>query len=278
MNYTFMVLLLIIITLPTGIWLHGTIGASNSRHSSTGNNRGLLGACSPQTIEFAWDIHDVLVKKKVSSMTLAALTHAAAPTLTALGQATKESLWAMVSSRPTPTMNFFKKIAHLAFNQGASEEFKQVLNEYDHRLWPAVVSVLTEQYPIDGMHDILQELHQHGYTSRAASNISAEELEVLSTRHPDMFCYVKPGVITHYHDEIIIKKPDARFFECYLQHYQATDKKIIFIDDRHDNVQAACQAGMIGILFTAPEQLRTDLEDLGILGDRTKKAFMVSLK
>lgn len=241
--------------------------SSRSKHLTHNSNTDRLKAKHTQrcSYEFAWDIHDVLVRKKVSRMTLKALTQATTPTLSALGKATLESVWALTNIGPTPTIKFFNKIAHLAINQGASEEFKQVLNEYDPRLWPAVVSILTEQYPINGMKEILQEIHQHGYVSRAASNISAEEFTILAARHPEIFCYLQPGVITHHRDTTIIKKPDPRFFEQYYQLYRNDNTKVIFIDDRPDNVQVANKAGMIGILFSSPAQLRQDLEAIGIL-------------
>jgi len=56
----------------------------------------------------------------------------------------------------------------------------------------------------------------------------------------------------------------------YLQKYK-DNKQIIFIDDKAQNVAAANQAGMIGILFTTPQQLRSDLVKMEILQKKEKQ-------
>lgn len=68
-------------------------------------------------------------------------------------------------------------------------------------------------------------------------------------------------------DGIFYKKPDPAYFVelkkiAYAKGF--TDNTLIFIDNEKANVQAACDAGMIGIHYTSAEQLAADFHKLGI--------------
>lgn len=56
-------------------------------------------------------------------------------------------------------------------------------------------------------------------------------------------------------------KPDHRLFQVLLDRYSLKATDCIFVDDNADNVAAACEMGMEGIVFTGADDLK---EKLGI--------------
>ena len=44
-------------------------------------------------------------------------------------------------------------------------------------------------------------------------------------------------------------KPDKRIYQCLLDRYQITPEKALFFDDRQENIEAAKQMGIQGVLF-----------------------------
>lgn len=68
-------------------------------------------------------------------------------------------------------------------------------------------------------------------------------------------------------DGIYFKKPNAQYYELLkadLYNKGFVHNTFIFIDNKLANVEAACKAGMIGILYTTYAQFVADLEQLGI--------------
>ena len=57
-------------------------------------------------------------------------------------------------------------------------------------------------------------------------------------------------------------KPDAKPFELTLERLGVQPGEAVFIDDTMENVEAARQMGLHGILFTTAEELENELEDL----------------
>ena len=54
-------------------------------------------------------------------------------------------------------------------------------------------------------------------------------------------------------------KPDHRLFRVLLERYNLKAEDCIFIDDNPDNVAAAKDLGITGIVFTGAEELRKQL-------------------
>ena len=52
-------------------------------------------------------------------------------------------------------------------------------------------------------------------------------------------------------------KPDPRIFRLLLDRYGLRAEETIFVDDNPDNVAAACQLGLHGIVFHGAEELRS---------------------
>ena len=61
-----------------------------------------------------------------------------------------------------------------------------------------------------------------------------------------------------------LRKPDAAMYRCALDVLGRPAERILFIDDRADNVAAAEAAGMRAIHFTGEAALRAELLKAGI--------------
>ncbi len=60
-------------------------------------------------------------------------------------------------------------------------------------------------------------------------------------------------------------KPDPEIYRVALEKSGALPEDSLFVDDMSENIRAAEQMGMKGLVFTGERQLREDLERLGIL-------------
>lgn len=61
-----------------------------------------------------------------------------------------------------------------------------------------------------------------------------------------------------------LRKPDERIYRLALDLTQHTADECCFIDDRLVNIEAATKVGMKTVLMKDPQQLRRDLEALGV--------------
>jgi putative hydrolase of the HAD superfamily len=62
-----------------------------------------------------------------------------------------------------------------------------------------------------------------------------------------------------------LRKPDAAIYQTALDLLGRPAERIMMIDDRIENVDAAVKAGMKGVLFEGEPGLRTELAGLGVL-------------
>jgi putative hydrolase of the HAD superfamily len=62
-----------------------------------------------------------------------------------------------------------------------------------------------------------------------------------------------------------LRKPHVEIYRRAIDILGAPPERILFIDDRQENVDGALQAGMKGIRFEGEQQLRETLEELGVL-------------
>jgi len=61
-----------------------------------------------------------------------------------------------------------------------------------------------------------------------------------------------------------LRKPDQRIYKLALDLTQYSAGECCFIDDRPPNIEAAAKVGFITVLMKDPQQLRRDLQALGI--------------
>jgi len=61
-----------------------------------------------------------------------------------------------------------------------------------------------------------------------------------------------------------LRKPDPVFYQLLLDRYNIDPTSAIFIDDSARNVKASNEFGLPAVRFVGAEQLKTDLEGLGV--------------
>lgn len=62
-----------------------------------------------------------------------------------------------------------------------------------------------------------------------------------------------------------MKKPDIRIYNLILNRYNIEAETSVFIDDNFRNIEGARKANIQAIHFQSPEQLRQDLESMGVI-------------
>lgn len=113
---------------------------------------------------------------------------------------------------------------------------------------------------VPGSSDLVRELHAGGVRQWGLTNWSHE----LYPHAPRMF-----EVLALLDDVVVsgtegLAKPDPRVYELLVARTGHPLADLVFVDDRADNVAAACALGMTGLVFTGAEALRLDLRGLGL--------------
>jgi len=115
--------------------------------------------------------------------------------------------------------------------------------------------------PIDGTVEILSELKENGRPLFALTNWSAESFPVAREMYPFLNWF--DGIVVS--GELKMIKPDPKIYLHLLEVHNIRAEESVFIDDRLPNVEGARAVGFTGIQFHSPEQLRAELEHLGVL-------------
>lgn len=115
---------------------------------------------------------------------------------------------------------------------------------------------------IAGTVEILKELKMgQKYRLYALTNWSAETFPFAIERYD--FLQWFEGIVVSGDEKMI--KPQAEFYQIILDRYDIDPSTAVFIDDSLKNVEGAKKVGMEAIHFQSPEQLRKDLQDLGVV-------------
>ena len=116
---------------------------------------------------------------------------------------------------------------------------------------------------IPGTVDILRELRSRTVPIYALSNWSVETFPIAVNRFECLSWF--NGVLLS--GEAKVLKPHRRIFEIFLDRFRIEPRHAIYIDDRSENVEAAIELGMSGIVFSDSRALRADLTRAGLLVD-----------
>lgn len=114
--------------------------------------------------------------------------------------------------------------------------------------------------PISGMREMVQDL-KNKFKLATLINEGAEwaehKFEKLGYKH-----LFEKNIIS---GELGVAKPDEKFYQTALSIIKTEPKNCLFIDDLEKNCVGAEQIGIKSILFTNPNQFKTDLKKLSIL-------------
>lgn len=108
---------------------------------------------------------------------------------------------------------------------------------------------------VPGMEELVKDLKAQGYRVFGLSNWSVETFAQVRPVYP---------VLDLMEDMIIsgrerVMKPNHRIFELALDRFGIKASESVFIDDNPNNVRAATEVGIRGILFQSREQLVREL-------------------
>ena len=114
---------------------------------------------------------------------------------------------------------------------------------------------------VAGMGDLVRELHAAGVPLLGLTNWSAELYPHAPARF-DLLALFDDVVVS---GEVGAAKPDPRAYEIVAERSGLPLDRLVFVDDRQQNVAAAAELGMDAIVFTDAATLRTELGRRGLL-------------
>lgn len=145
--------------------------------------------------------------------------------------------------------------------QQIAEELKKFMPTEYHSYLETFVNVWLDALPpMEGMEEIVDALHQQGYSCYLLSNFS-ERFEQMPDRLPVL--KKLDGMVVSY--QVHMLKPDPAIYLYTAGKLGFLPEETIFVDDNLPNVEGAKKAGMEGYLFTTPTAFRAYLQERGIL-------------
>lgn len=129
--------------------------------------------------------------------------------------------------------------------------------------------------PIPRMVELVKTLRSYGYRIAVLSNVQKHQAKIV--RDKGLYLYFDPLVLSC---EIGVEKPKIEAFQILLQRLTAAPQECILIDDSLENIQAAQQIGIHGILFQSYESLQAELKRRNIpdLSNHPKEGLSISIR
>ncbi len=161
---------------------------------------------------------------------------------------------------------FYLSETHLGFMAGkfSPDEFYKIMMkmfpcdtpiaEYIE-IWDTVIGE-----PKPGIDEIIDQLTSN-YELSICSNTDPWHWQVALQKCPFLGSF-KRYFLSY---ELKMNKPNPKVFEAVLRDLGASGKECVFIDDTAENIQTASEFGINGILASEPQQIRSELINLGVL-------------
>jgi len=115
--------------------------------------------------------------------------------------------------------------------------------------------------PVPAMINLAKQLKQHGYQLFILSNLAQEPYDILRAEHPDIVALFDDIIISA---QVGMLKPHKEIYEYIIQKYHLNPATCVFIDNQEDNIQAAEQLGILGIVHKNSRTTKNELAKLGI--------------
>ena len=218
---------------------------------------------NPSNVVIAWDFHDVLVKKDWSAMRSQIVSII-------------KNDWKLIGLALWPP--FWKKAYAAKHACATSEELlHKITDDYTSLKphWNELLKLINLHVPIPGSVEILKNLKKLEYQNYLASNMGKQSYEIQKKNFPDIFEQFDGHYIPENKDKntgLLIGKPCTEYYielrRYLVEKENAKDKTIIFIDDKKQNIEGAIASNhnelnhIHGIVFTSPDQLKSDLDNL----------------
>ena len=134
-------------------------------------------------------------------------------------------------------------------------EYCELIRAYDAR-WEESL-----HGPIQPSVAILKALKQTDLELYGLSNWSVEKFQLVRCQY-EFLNWFESIIIS---GQVRIVKPDPRIFRLMLDQIGRPASECLLIDDSVVNINVACELGFKTIHFQSPEQLKTELLDMGLL-------------
>jgi 2-haloacid dehalogenase len=131
----------------------------------------------------------------------------------------------------------------------------ELIRIYDERYEDSIKGVL------QGSVEIMGQLKQAGYPLFGLTNWPAEKFQIVRPKYP-FLDWLEDIVVS---GEVRLAKPDPAIYAVLLERIGRPPGECLFIDDSETNIAAARRLGFNTILFESPEQLKSELQQRGIL-------------
>jgi HAD superfamily hydrolase (TIGR01509 family) len=135
--------------------------------------------------------------------------------------------------------------------------------------WEIPLEVLKEvirrtfRRQMPGMAALVEQLAEH-YDLALLSDHAGEWVKEIRLMHP----FLERFKYQFFSYQLKSTKSEPDTFRRVLEKIGRQPAECVFIDDNPKNVAVACSIGMVGIVFMNVEELRNELEGLGIKADR----------
>jgi len=207
---------------------------------------------SPKTHIFLWDLHDVILEKSIWSWFMICIRF----------NRKRELIKHLDKKTIKIALTFLLERLKLTKKQMVSEELIKAAQEARNDAFiELTVRACSSYTPIKKTVALMQELSNLGYTHHLGSNIGKTVFDDCTQKFDFIFNRFKGITIPFESPEHkkIIKKPNPQFFHAHAAQYNLQPEQIIFIDDKHINIQAAQSVGMHALHFKNAKDLRKQL-------------------
>ncbi len=223
-------------------------------------------------IEFAFDIHDVLVQKNNAEQKQ--IKHKYHKTVGKKKMSIVGDIFKRIFSfglHKGEHYKLYKEISHLQKQKATGQAFAQVFTQYnDLQMANYVKERASAQDITPGMEKLVEQLSKY-FTLRIASNIGDQFYIDLKKKHATFFNHFTGGTTVAYrYGKKPVTKPFSTYYQQHDKNYNPEKKKIIlFVDDKKENVKAAAKHGWVGIHIykkkNQAQQLHNALQQLKIM-------------
>lgn len=166
---------------------------------------------------------------------------------------------------------FFQNVCTPEWNrkQDAGRTYEEATDELLHKFpeWERQIRAYYDRWPemvtgeISESVDILENLKAKNHQLYALTNWSAQSFAVIRETYD--FFNLFDGIVVSAHERQT--KPDEGIYFTLLSRYSLDPESCIFIDDTKKNIDTAHKLSMKTIHFVSSEQMKTDLENYGVL-------------
>jgi 2-haloacid dehalogenase len=135
-----------------------------------------------------------------------------------------------------------------------------------HPHWAAHADAYLEHFPLSlsevpGTTQVVRELHAAGVRLLGLTNWSDELYYPYAAPRFEVLRMLDDVVVS---GEVKAAKPDPRAYEIVAERSGLSLDRLVFVDDKQLNVDAAAELGMDAIVFTDAATLRTELRERGL--------------